>query len=173
MGSNTIQCNTDQIVETLELEPLFHHLEYKKWWSKELFYISYWQRNCQLNSMKHPVNWTSSLNNLQNLKFIDFFVILYYETEFLTNKLPIHGECWFYSKQQTNITWLKIKYLAFFVRFCSVVGLEKMVTLTTNIVYKKSAQYRKYICLWPSKSGFKIYKLWVVMARVRYVPHST
>ena len=32
-----------------------------------------------------------------------------------------------------------------FIRFCSVVSLEKMVTLTTNIVYKKFAQYRKYI----------------------------
>jgi hypothetical protein len=38
-----------------------------------------------------------------------------------------------------------MKYLAFFITFCSVVGLAKTVTLTNNIVYKKSAQ-RKYIC---------------------------
>ena len=42
----------------------------------------------------------------------------------------------------------KIKYLAFFIRFCFVVSLAKMVTLTTNIVDKKSAQYRKYIWYW-------------------------
>ena len=39
----------------------------------------------------------------------------------------------------------KIKYLAFFITFCFVVSLVKMVTLTNNFVYKKSAQYRKYI----------------------------
>ena len=37
--------------------------------------------------------------------------------------------------------------MAFFITFCFGVSLEKMVTLTNNIVYKKSTQYRKYICL--------------------------
>ena len=36
--------------------------------------------------------------------------------------------------------------MAFFITFCFVLSLEKMVTLTINIVYKKSAQYRKYLC---------------------------
>ena len=39
---------------------------------KETF-LYYIQRNCQLNSMKQPVNWTSSFNNLQNLKLIDIY----------------------------------------------------------------------------------------------------
>ena len=45
----------------------------------------------------------------------------------------------------------KIKYLAFFITFCFVVSLAKMVTLTNNIVYQKSAQYRKYIWYEPMK----------------------
>ena len=64
------------------------------------------------------------------------------------NKLPIHGKCCFPMLPlfKTFLSDLsKIKYLAFFITFCFVVSLAKMVTLTTNIVYKKSAQYRKYI----------------------------
>ena len=58
-------------------------------------------------------------------------------------------QCYHFSKQfLSNLS--KMKYLAFFITFCFVVGLAKMVTLTNNIVYKKSAQYRKYICHWPS-----------------------
>merc|ERR1712183_1066478 len=51
-----------------------------------------------------------------------------------------------FSKQfLSNVSKIKylaffIKYLAFFIKFCFVVSLAKMVTLTTNIVYKKSAQ---------------------------------
>ena len=41
----------------------------------------------------------------------------------------------------------KIKYLSFFIPFCFVVSLAKMVTLSTNFVYKKSTQYRKYLWL--------------------------
>ena len=53
-------------------------------------------------------------------------------------------KCYHFSKQfLSNIS--KIKYLAFFITFCFVVSLAKMVTLTTNIVDKKSAQYWKYI----------------------------
>ena len=48
-------------------------------------------------------------------------------------------------KNNFFINQSKIKYLAFFITFCFVVSLAKMVTLTNNIVYKKSAQYRKYI----------------------------
>ena len=52
--------------------------------------------------------------------------------------------CYHFSKQfLSNLS--KIKYLAFFITFCFVVSLAKMVTLTNNIVYQKSAQYRKYI----------------------------
>ena len=55
-------------------------------------------------------------------------------------------QCYHFSKQfLSNLS--KIKYLAFFITFCCVASLAKMVTLTTNIVYKKSAQYRKYICM--------------------------
>ena len=61
-------------------------------------------------------------------------------------------QCYHFSKQfLSNLS--KIKYLAFFKKFCFVVSLAKMVTLTTNIVYKKSAQYRKYIGL-PCKMPF-------------------
>ena len=54
-------------------------------------------------------------------------------------------QCYHFSKQfLSNLS--KIKYLALFINFCFVVSLAKMVTLTNNIVYKKSAQYRKYLC---------------------------
>ena len=45
-------------------------------------------------------------------------------------------QCYHFSKQFLN---LSKKYLAFFITVCFVVSLAKMVTLTTNIVYKKSA----------------------------------
>ena len=41
---------------------------------------------------------------------------------------------------------LHASYLPIQVLKTSLVSLAKMVTLTNNIVYKKSAQYRKYIC---------------------------
>ena len=47
-------------------------------------------------------------------------------------------QCYHFSKQYlSNLS--KIKYFAFFAIFCFVVSLAKMVTLTNNIVYKKSA----------------------------------
>jgi hypothetical protein len=53
-------------------------------------------------------------------------------------------QCYHFSKQfLSNLS--KIKYLAFFITFFFVESLAKVVTLTNNIVYKKSAQYRKYI----------------------------
>ena len=74
------------------------------------------------------------------------------------NKLLIRDDvfqCYQFSKQfLSNLS--KIKYLAFFITFCFVVSLAKMVTLTNNIVYKKFAQYRK--CIWSltsyNHSGF-------------------
>ena len=58
--------------------------------------------------------------------------------------------CYHFSKQSfSNLS--KIKYLAFFIPFCFVVSLAKMVTLSTNFVYKKSTQYRKYLCCWPDE----------------------
>ena len=53
-------------------------------------------------------------------------------------------QCYHFSKQNLS-NQSKIKYLAFFITFCLVVSLAKMVTLTNYIVYQKSAQYRKYI----------------------------
>ena len=54
-------------------------------------------------------------------------------------------QCYHFPKQfLSNLS--KVKYLAFFIKFCFVVSLAKMVTLTNNIAYKKSALYRKYIC---------------------------
>ena len=59
---------------------------------------------------------------------------------------PVVFQCYRFSEQfLSNLS--KIKYLAFFITFGFVVSLAKIVTLTTNIVYKKSAQYRKYICM--------------------------
>ena len=53
-------------------------------------------------------------------------------------------QCYHFSKQfLSNLS--RIRYLAFFITFCFVVSLANMVTLTNNIVYKKSAQYRKNI----------------------------
>jgi len=53
-------------------------------------------------------------------------------------------QCYHFSKQfLSNLS--KVKYLAFFITFCFVVSLAKMATLTNNIVYKKSAKYRKSI----------------------------
>jgi hypothetical protein len=49
-----------------------------------------------------------------------------------------------------------MEYLAFFIIFCFVVGLAKMVTLTNNIVYKKSAQYRKHI--WAEQISQQFFK---------------
>ena len=49
----------------------------------------------------------------------------------------------------------KIKYLAFFITFCLVVSLAKMVTLTTNIVYKKSSQYSKYVWIAEEKLNLR------------------
>ena len=69
-------------------------------------------------------------------------------------------QCYHFSKQfLSNLS--KIKYLAFFITFCFVVSLAKMVTLTNNIVYKKSAQYRKYIWLelksdWTRQGVYKV-----------------
>ena len=60
-------------------------------------------------------------------------------------------QCYHFSKQLlSNLS--KIKYLAFFITFCFVLSLEKMVTLKINIVYKNSAQYRKYI--WSSPLNY-------------------
>ena len=53
-------------------------------------------------------------------------------------------QCYHFSKQfLSNLS--KIKYLAFFITFCFVVSLAKMVALTNNSKQQKSAQHRKYI----------------------------
>ena len=64
-------------------------------------------------------------------------------------------QCYHFSKQfLSNLS--KIKYLAFSITLCFVVSLAKMVTLTNNIVHKKSDQYTQiwsqimhanYICI--------------------------
>ena len=61
-------------------------------------------------------------------------------------------QCYHFSKQfLSNLS--KIKYLAFFITLCFVVSLAKMVALTNNFVYQKSAQYRKHI--WRSRAKYK------------------
>ena len=63
-------------------------------------------------------------------------------------------QCYHFSKQfLSNLS--KIKYLAFFITFCFVVSLAKMVTLTTNIVYKKSSQYSKYVWIAEEKLNLR------------------
>ena len=72
-------------------------------------------------------------------------------------------QCYQFSKQFFS-SLSRIKYLDFFITFCFVVSLEKMVTLTNNIVYKKSAQYRKYIWNRPKqmKISWKFFRRFVV-----------
>ena len=59
----------------------------------------------------------------------------------VSNKLLIHGKCCFsllpLFKTISFYYLSKIKYLAFFITFCFIVSLAKMVTLTNKIVYKK------------------------------------
>ena len=57
-------------------------------------------------------------------------------------------QCYHFSKQFLS-NRSKYKYLAFFITFCFLASLAKMVTLTTNIVYKISAQYWKYSWVQP------------------------
>ena len=63
-------------------------------------------------------------------------------------------QCYHFSKQNIS-NQSKIKYLAFFITFCFVVSLAKMVTLTTNIVYKKSSQYSKYVWIAEEKLNLR------------------
>ena len=88
----------------------------------------------------------------------NFFIVLFQHQINFLSVANVVFHCYHFSKQfLSNLS--KIIYLAFFITFCFVVSLAKMVTLTNNTVYKKSTQYRKYI--------LKIYKRYQLVCEWR------
>ena len=124
----------------------------------ELFNVIFvWHHIFFTSCFLRVIHWTNSfMSNHPLLSFRSQLLQGHPQINFLfVANVVFH--CYHFSKQFfSNLS--KIKYLAFFITFCFVVSLAKMVTLTTNIVYKKSAQYRKYICT-PSRKELNVPKL--------------